>query len=224
VAASDDGEGQPREEPDPTSGSSRRGFLNATVAFAVVLVVGGVGSIAKALISPPASSSGSSASQLTNLTAFPTVKVANISDVKVSQPIYFNYPFQEQPNVLVKLGVKALNGVGPDGDIVAFSEICQHLGCIYSFQGTGSSPTCNGSYQAPGPVGYCCCHGSVFDFVNGGAVTDGPSPRPVPQVILQFDSSSGDISAVGMTPPTIFGWNTGSNDINADLIGGTPVS
>ncbi len=158
----------------------------------------------------------------TGLSVFPRVKVAQLNDLTVGQPIAFKYPLENEPNILVKLGTKAVGGVGPDGDIVAFSSICQHLGCIFGFQAAGSSPSCNPSYKADGPVGYCCCHGSVYDFVNKGNVIGGPSPRPVPQVLLEVDSS-GNIFATGMGPPTIFGHDTGSNDVSGDLKGGTPV-
>jgi arsenite oxidase small subunit len=123
---------------------------------------------------------------------------------------------------LVKLGLKAEGGVGPDQDIVAFSQICQHLGCYYAFQPSGTSPTCDSSYKAPGPVGYCCCHGSIYDYLNGAKVIGGPAPRPVPQVILEVDSS-GNIYATGMKPPSIFGHDTGSSDVSADLQGGNLV-
>jgi len=154
---------------------------------------------------------------------FPKLMVANVSDLLKSQPISFNYPLQETPNILVKLGVKATGGVGPDGDIVAYSVVCQHLGCIYAFLPTGTGPGCDPSYKAAGPQGYCCCHGTEYDLANGGAVISGPAPRAVPQVILSVDAS-GDIYAIGMTPPTIFGHNTGSNDVLNDLQGGTLVS
>ncbi len=68
-------------------------------------------------------------------------------------------------------------------------------------------------------MGYCCCHGSQYDLLNGAAVIGGPAPRPVPSVILEVDSS-GNIYATGMNPPTIFGHNTGSSDVSADLQGG----
>jgi hypothetical protein len=63
----------------------------------------------------------------------------------------------------------------------------------------------------------------VYDFTNAASVISGPSPRPQPQVKLEIDTS-GDIYAVGMSPPTIFGHQTGSNDVSADLQGGNPVS
>jgi len=137
--------------------------------------------------------------------------------------ISFNYPLEETPNLLVKVGQKAEGGVGPDGDIVAFSQFCQHLGCVYGYVPPGASPACDSAFKSSGPVGYCCCHGSIFDLLNGAKVVGGPSPRPVPQVILSFDASSGDITAIGMTPPSIFGHNTGSNDPLDDLKGGTLV-
>jgi arsenite oxidase small subunit len=146
-----------------------------------------------------------------------------VSDLTVNQPVTFNYPLDNEPNILVKIGVKALGGVGPDQDIVAFSQICQHLGCIYAYQATGSSPACDMSYKAAGPEGHCCCHGSVYDFANGAKVIGGPSQRPEPQVILTVDSN-GDIYATGMTPPSIFGHNTGSSDVTYDLQGGNLVS
>jgi len=168
-------------------------------------------------------STTSSASQ-TAASPFPKVMVANVSDVTEAQAVYFNYPLEETPNILVKLGVSAPGGVGPDNDIVAFSQVCQHLGCIYGFVPKGGAPACDSSYKAPGPEGYCCCHGSVFDLANSGTVIGGPSPRPIPQVTLEFDSSSGNIYAVGMGPPSIFGHDTGSSDVLNDLQGGTPVS
>jgi len=173
--------------------------------------------------SASSSASSSTATTSTSSSPFPQLMIANVSDLVVSKPLSFNYPLQETPNILVKLGVKATGGVGPDGDIVAYSVVCQHLGCVVAFIPSGSGPGCNASYKAPGPEAYCCCHGSVYDLVNGAAVLGGPAPRPIPQVILSVDSS-GDIYAVGMTPPTIFGHNTGSNDVLNDLKGGTPVS
>lgn len=163
---------------------------------------------------PPATTS-------TSLT-FPRVKIASVKDLQPNQPVFFNYPLDNEPNILVKLGQKASGGVGPEGDIVAFSQICQHLGCLYAYQAPGTSPPCNSGYKASEPVGYCCCHGTVFDMLHSGSVISGPSPRPAPQVQLDIDSS-GNVYAVGMGPPTIFGHNTGSNDVTADLQGGNLV-
>ena len=214
--------GDKKAEEGSSSGtsSSRRNFLKFATVASALLAVGGIGAVLKSITNtapPTAAITGTSA-----LMQFPRVKVAELSDLTIDQPISFNYPLDNEPNILVKLGTKADGGVGPKGDIVAFSSICQHLGCIYGFQAAGSSPSCNPSYKADRPVGYCCCHGSVYDFLNKANVIAGPSQRPQPQVLLEVDSS-GNIFATGMGPPTIFGHNTGSNDVSGDLQGGIPV-
>lgn len=216
----------------------RRNFLKVGIVASLALVVAGIGGIAESLISPPAQTTTTTKSTTTKSTGtgtatgtettsastsspFPRVLVANISDLSNDTPMSFNYPLEETPNMLVKLGVKAQGGVGPDGDIVAFSQFCQHLGCVYGYVPSGSSPKCSGSYKATTPVGYCCCHGSEFDLVNGAKVLGGPAQRPQPQVILEFDSATGKIYATGMGPPAIFGHSTGSTDVLNDLQGGT---
>jgi arsenite oxidase small subunit len=227
---------------------TRRRFLKLSLVFGLALAIGGIASVARSLFSPSSpepgppppttqtvtqtvtvGSTGSSTtgesetSSSTSSSPFPRVMVANITDLSGGKTVVFNYPLEETPNVLAKLGAKAEGGVGPDGDIVAFSTLCQHLGCVVGYVPTGGSPLCNSGYKASGPVGYCCCHGSVYDFANGANVIAPPAPRPLPQVTLEFDSSTGNIYAVGMGPPTIFGHNTGSNDVLDDLQGGTPV-
>jgi arsenite oxidase small subunit len=211
------------------------------------LAAGGIATIARSLFSPlslepippgpttqtvtetvtAGSTAGSSTTSETSTSAiaspFPRIKVGNISALGDGQTITFNYPLENTPNLLAKLGQKVPNGVGPDGDVVAFSQVCQHLGCIWGYVPTGGSPKCNTSYKAVGPTGYCCCHGSVYDLADSAKVVEGPSPRPQPQVTLEFDGSTGDIYAIGMGPPTIFGHDTGSNDVLNDLQGGTLV-
>jgi arsenite oxidase small subunit len=218
----EDEESQPQEPkklalPDAPGDEGRRTLMKVAVVASGLLAAGAAGSIVRTLLTPP-----SSAASTTAPTSFPRVKLANVSDLTVGTPIVFYYPLTDpnadEPNVLVKLGEKAVGGVGPDGDIVAFSLICQHLGCIYGFLPRGTSPPCDPQYNAPKPVGYCCCHGSIYDFTNAASVVGGPSPRPQPQVTLEVDST-GAIYATGMGPPTVFGHNTGSNDVSYDLQG-----
>jgi arsenite oxidase small subunit len=200
----------------------RRDFLKTAVVAGLALAVAGVTAVAKS-ITEPATPPSYGGGTVTPATTFPHVKVASLGSIAVNTPVYFNYPLDDEPNILVKLGTKAEGGVGPDGDIVAFSQLCQHLGCQIGYQATGSSPKCNSSYRAEGPVGYCCCHGSIYDLVNGAKVVGGPAPLPQPKVELEVDSS-GDIYAIGMGTPTVYGHHTGSNDVTYDLQGGTLVS
>jgi arsenite oxidase small subunit len=205
---------------------SKRNFLKLILTLGGLATVGSFASMFRILAFVPAPNAGVTTSVALT---WPSIKIANISSLVVATPLSFNYPLVETPNILVKLGVQAQGGIGPDRDIVAFSQVCQHLGCIFAFVGTGSAPTCNGSYKAPGPSGYCCCHGSVYDLVNGAKVSSGPAPRPVPQVTLKYDSSTGDIYAIGMGPPTIFqhgppGTSDPASVLQNDLTGGTIVT
>lgn len=204
--------GEPAQ-PQP-EGGSRRGFLRVLGLALVVGVTALVGLNYQNSSKPKPVSAGGGGTTTTG--GFPKVKVASVSGLSVNTPITFGYPLANEFNLLIKLGQKAQGGVGPDGDIVAFSTACQHLGCDCKYVATASSPTCNGSYKAAGPVAYCCCHSSVYDLVNSAKVLSGPAPLPLPQVMLEVDSS-GDIYAFGMGPPTIYGHNTGSSDVSADL-------
>jgi arsenite oxidase small subunit len=198
----------------------RRNFLKLTAATGGAIAIFGLASALKGVTFVPES---------TTQLAWPKIKVANINSLKLLTPVTFNYPLTNTPNLLVKLGVKAKGGIGPDQDIVAFSDICQHLGCFYGFVPPKGSPPCNKSYQASLSEGYCCCHGSQYDFSDGAKVIGGPAPRPVPQVQLELDQSTGDINAVSMGPPTIYGHGPpGTTDpalvLKYDLQGGTVVT
>jgi len=195
-------EGSKKSEED----ASRRSFLKRSLGVAVVLVVAGIAAVTKSLWTPSSAPTG----------GFPKIMVANIADLQTNGYVTFDYPLEGESNMIAKLGVPATGGVGPDGDVVAFSIVCQHLGCIVGYEASNS--------HTPGPAGACPCHGSVYDLVNGAKVVAGPAPRPLPQVMLQFDETTGDIYAVGMGPPTIFGHNTGSSDVSYDLQGGTLVT
>ncbi len=208
----------PTNPPSPVEAQTTSHTVTRTVTATVTQSGGNQTSIASS-----SSESTSTASASSSSSPFPRLMIANVSDLVVATPVSFNYPLEETPNILVKLGVKATGGVGPDGDIVAYSVICQHLGCVTAFLPAGTGPACDNTYKAPGPEGYCCCHGSIYDLANGAAILSGPTPRPLPQVVLSVDSS-GDIYAVGMGPPSIFGHDTGSSDVLNDLKGGTPVS
>jgi arsenite oxidase small subunit len=187
---------QVQSPPSAAGVMERRTFLKLAAATGGAITIAALLSTLKAgtFVPPP-----------TTTTAWPIVTVTNIGKLTNLVPVVFYYPLTSTPNYLVKLGVAATGGIGPDNDIVAFSAICQHLGCEYGFVAPGGSPPCNSGYKAVMPMGYCCCHGSQYDFVHGAKVIGGPAPRPVPMVQLQLDTATGDISAVGMQPPTIFG-------------------
>jgi len=205
----------------------RRDFVKSIFIGGVIATVAGLASALRILsyVTQP----GTGGPGTTTGLSWPRFKLLNVAALTVLKPVSFNYPLVNTPNYLVKLGVKAENGIGPDGDIVAFSAICQHLGCYYSFQPPGTSPSCNALHKAPVAEGYCCCHGSDYDFTQNATVTSGPAPRPVPRAMLEYDSNTGDIYVVGMAPPNIYGHGpAGTTDpsevLMYDLQGGDAVT
>lgn len=106
-------------------------------------------------------------------------RIANIKDVKLHEPIFFNYPDPDSPAILVKIGRPAIGGVGPDKDIVAFSALCTHQGCPLSYS--------NGRF-------ICKCHYSMFDPAKNGQTYQGHASEWLPQIRLRVDSK-GDIYA-----------------------------
>ena len=73
------------------------------------------------------------------------------------------------PGFIVKL---------PDGDVVAYSRICPHLGCIFNFVKDPAECAKGYNFLPKGPVFACPCHLSVYDIAQAGKVVSGPAPRP----------------------------------------------
>ena len=73
------------------------------------------------------------------------------------------------PGFIVKL---------PSGDIVAYSRICPHLGCIFNFVKDPEECAKGYNFKPDGPVFACPCHLSVYDIAQAGKVVSGPAPRP----------------------------------------------
>ncbi len=124
-------------------------------------------------------------------------------------------------------------GVGPNKSIVSYSAICQHLGCkppeIHLYppdeMKTGMAPpalltqaalTAATTSGIPAVI-HCDCHGSTYDPYRGAAVLTGPTERPLPAVVLEWDSSTDQLYATDEVGVPVYG-HTGT------LIGGTPVS
>jgi len=86
--------------------------------------------------------------------------------------------------VLLKLGQAVEGGVGPDGDIVAFSVLCPHKGWLLSYSAEDKTMNCPG-------------HHSRFDCESGGQQIWGHATNNLPQFVLRVDDA-GDIYAEGV--------------------------
>jgi Rieske Fe-S protein len=141
-------------------------------------------------------------------------KVAKEYDVTTPELLLFNYPLRNEPNFLLNLAppsggsggaTNVVGGVGPQKSIVAFSAICQHLGCpapAISYYPPGTCPRNFGSLNF---YIHCSCHGSTYDVTNGASNLTGPAVLPLPQVTLLWDESDDSISAIGVTGPPVNG-------------------
>ncbi len=117
------------------------------------------------------------------------VRVASLNDLKTDQAIDFSYPPNNPVSsfFIVKLGEQAGGGLGPNKDIVAFSNLCSHMG----------GPL-NGTYKAAHKaVGPCPLHLTTFDLTRHGMVISGHATQALPQARLKI--VSGNIYATGVT-------------------------
>lgn len=105
--------------------------------------------------------------------AAPRIRVAALADVGPGEPVWFDYP-EGASAMLVDLGTAVEGGVGPNGSIVAYSALCQHMGCPVD-------------YRHETKDFFCPCHASKFDALKGGQAIDGPAPRGLPRITLAVE-------------------------------------
>ena len=159
---------------DHGRGMSRRGLFGAGVA-GVVVVAGADPAVAAAKAS-----------------GYPRVKIADVKKLKVNRPISFDYPLKGQTSILLDLGHAVPGGVGRKKSIVAYSALCQHMGC---------------------PVAYnrglrefvCPCHQTRYDPERLASIIQGVATRALPRVLLQV--KGGAVWAVGVDG-LVYGYRT----------------
>jgi len=115
---------------------------------------------------------------------YPSNRLANVADLAVNEPMDIEYPDADSPGVLIKLGQAVEGGVGPDGDIVAYSVLCPHKGWLLSYNAGDKTLNCPG-------------HHSRFDCETGGMQVWGHATQNLPQFLLRVDDK-GDIYAEGV--------------------------
>lgn len=201
-----------------TVDETRRNFLKlVAVAGVIGAVGGGVGAALDYSGRPP----------VVGLSSFPAVQLQDVDgsvltaskvmeeyNVTTPDALTFAYPLSNEPNLLINLAppsggsggaTQVPGGVGPEGSIVAFSAICQHLGCAVPSIAFYPSGTCPESFGSVTFYIHCSCHGSTYDATHGAANLTGPAVRPLPQVTLEWDRSDDSLWAVGVTGPPVTG-------------------
>ena len=143
---------------------SRRAFLLSGGTAVTVMALGGLA---------PAFGQGAAL----KVASYPRARIGRLSRLAPDQPVPFQYPWKDfnSTNMLVKLGVPAGGGVGPDRDIVAFSTLCTHMGGPLTGQ-------YRGQYKVLGP---CPFHLTTFDLTKHGMVAAGQATESLPQIVLE---------------------------------------
>ncbi|MFP3197378.1 MAG: arsenate reductase (azurin) small subunit [Sulfolobaceae archaeon] len=125
--------------------------------------------------------------------AFVKQKVANYSQLQVGTPVTANY--MGYTVYIIRTGVPSVGGVGPNGDVVGFSAYCAHMGYILEYD---PNTRCL----------LCPQHFSQYDATVGGMQVVGHPNQFLPQLILEYDESTGDIYAVGFNRLVYGTYNT----------------
>ncbi len=114
---------------------------------------------------------------------FEKKQVANLNGL--GKTTSFNYPDKMSPCLLIKHDQPVPGGVGPNKNIVAYSTLCTHMGCPTQYDGNEN-------------VFKCHCHFSMFDAEKEGQVVVGQAIDNLPRIILDYDASTGAITATGV--------------------------
>jgi arsenite oxidase small subunit len=156
------------------SGLSRRGLLGTTL-------VGAAG----------AAAAGAEVGEA-RTRRYPRRRVAAVSRLQVNRPVRFAYPLRAQPSVLIDLGHAVPEGVGPNQSIVAYSVLCQHMGCPVTYDSGIREFTCP-------------CHQTRYDPERLGSIVQGVATRALPRVLLEVRGDA--VFAVGVDG-LIYGYRT----------------
>lgn len=162
------------------AGLSRREFLFLGAAAGAGIGAGVIVPLSRLATDSPSGEAPAAVAQF-----FPRTRVAGVGGLVSGEPVLFDYPLDGQSSMLVKLGMATETGLGPDQDIVAFSRVCTHMGCVIDdFQPDVAT------------LGPCPCHFTTFDFAKGGQVILGQATQNLPQVLLEVEGD--DIFATGV--------------------------
>jgi arsenite oxidase small subunit len=153
---------------------SRRGLLTGGAIAAGTVAAGGA----------PARAAGSA--------SYPRHRVIGLDRLRVNRPVGFKYPLADQPNVLLDLGHQVPGGVGSKRSIVAFSTLCQHMGCPVA-------------YSRSAREFICPCHQTRYDPERLASIVQGVATRALPRVRLQVEN--GAVYAIGVDG-LIYGYRT----------------
>jgi arsenite oxidase small subunit len=156
---------------------SRRSFLKSSSVAVAIPVMGTTGTVLAKENSP--TNTGTTLD-------YPETAVGNAHQLPINKPVNFNYPDSRSPCALIRMGQAVPGGMGPDQDVVAYSILCNHMGCPLN-------------YDPESRTFKCPCHFSIFDSEKAGQMVIGQATEDLPRILLSYNKDTGDIKAVGVS-------------------------
>lgn len=141
--------------------------------------------------------------------------------IPANRNLIFHYPFASTPCFLLNLGKSAKasaqlktvdnqpyewkGGVGPARAIVAYSAICAHK-LTYPTRDISfiSFRPGKGPGNKVAAVIHCCSEHSQYDPAEGARVVAGPAPQPLAAILLEHDTASDELYALGTLGGELF--------------------
>ena len=135
------------------------------------------------------------------------------SAIPANRNLIFHYPFAATPCFLLNLGkaVKPVQlktvsgeayewkgGIGAQRSVVAYSAICAHR-LSYPTKDISfiSFRTEKSARNRFANVIHCCSEHSQYDPAEGTRVLAGPAPQPLAAIVLEHDSATDEVQAIG---------------------------
>ncbi len=140
------------------------------------------------------------------------------AQLAAGEPHVFNYPYETTPVFLMALPrpaapvelssalqqrYQSLQGSGAQRNIVAYSAICAHK-LMYPTPEISFINIRKGQANEPAHVVHCCGDNSRYDPTQGGKVISGPAPQPLAMIVLDWNSASDELHAVGTLGAEMF--------------------
>lgn len=158
--------------------------MDSTVSRRMFFKVSGATAAATTALGAPVAAEAAQVDAGRTTLPYPRKALGKMAALKVNEPMAFAYPDASSPCAMLKMGRKVAGGVGPDGDIVAYSTLCTHMGCPVN-------------YDAQARSFKCPCHFSQFDPEIAGQMICGQATENLPQITLNV-GSDGSIVATGV--------------------------
>jgi arsenite oxidase small subunit len=158
----------------------RRFFLKSGGAAAAV-----AGSVVIPIHNANAATPANAAAASSTALNYPSKAIGKVAGMPLNEAVSFNYPDDQSMCYAIRMGTAVPGGVGPNGDIVAYSAMCTHMGCPLQYDGASRTFTCG-------------CHFSIFDPEQHGQMVCGQATENLPVIKLSYDAKSDTVHAVGV--------------------------